>query len=85
MTRTRIRRSSNSPRWSAATRFRWSARGPDPEFRLAELAHMRFASTSEVPTPWLCLEQDIRDAGIDPARLPRITGNTHGGKRRRAA
>src|SRR4051812_30399534 len=49
---------------------------PNPEFRLAELAHRRFASTSEVPTPWLCLEQDIREAGIDPAQLPRITGNS---------
>ncbi|MGE0258110.1 MAG: ABC transporter substrate-binding protein [Alphaproteobacteria bacterium] len=49
---------------------------PNPRFRLAELAHLRFASTSEVPTPWLCLEQDIREAGIDPAQLPRVTGNT---------
>jgi NitT/TauT family transport system substrate-binding protein len=45
---------------------------PNPQFRLAELPHLRFASTSEVPTPWLCLEQDLRDAGIDPAALPRI-------------
>ena len=37
---------------------------------------MRFASTSEVPTPWLCLEQDIREAGIDPAQIPRITDNS---------
>jgi NitT/TauT family transport system substrate-binding protein len=46
----------------------------NPDFRLAELAGLRFASTSEVPTPWLCLEQDLRDAGIDPARLDRIIG-----------
>jgi NitT/TauT family transport system substrate-binding protein len=44
-----------------------------PDFRLVELGHMRFASTSEVPTPWLCLEQDLRDGGVDPAWLPRIT------------
>ena len=49
---------------------------PNPEFRLADLARLRFASTSEVPTPWLCLEQDLRDAGIDPASLPRITGRS---------
>jgi NitT/TauT family transport system substrate-binding protein len=55
--------------------FSLVGREPNPEFRLDELAHMRFASTSEVPTPWLCLEQDIREAGIDPALLPRITGN----------
>lgn len=44
-----------------------------PGFRLVELGHMRFASTREVPTPWLCLEQDVRDAGFDPAWIPRIT------------
>ena len=47
---------------------------PNPGFRLAELAGLRFASVSEVPTPWLCLEQDLRDAGIDPARLDRVIG-----------
>jgi len=47
---------------------------PNPEFQLPELSRLRFASTSEVPTPWLCLEQDLRDAGIDPVSLPRITG-----------
>jgi len=49
---------------------------PNPDFRLAELAGLRFASTAEVPTPWLCLEQDLRDAGIDPARLDRIIGRS---------
>src|ERR1051325_5329884 len=49
---------------------------PNPEFQLPELNRLRFASTSEVPTPWLCLEQDLRDAGIDPVSLPRITGRT---------
>jgi len=47
---------------------------PNPEFQLLELSRLRFASTSEVPTPWLCLEQDLRDARIDPVSLPRITG-----------
>lgn len=49
---------------------------PNPDFRLAELAGLRFASVSEVPTPWLCLEGDLRDAGIDPARLDRIIGRS---------
>jgi len=49
---------------------------PHPQFRLVELGHMRFASVSEVPTPWLCLEQDLRDAGVDPGWIPRITGRT---------
>jgi NitT/TauT family transport system substrate-binding protein len=54
--------------------FSLVGRHPNPGFRLAELAGLRFAATSEVPTPWLCLEQDLRDAGIDPARLDRIIG-----------
>lgn len=49
---------------------------PNPDFRLADLAGLRFANTAEVPTPWLCLEQDLRDAGIDPARLDRIIGRS---------
>ncbi|HUI34655.1 MAG TPA: ABC transporter substrate-binding protein [Stellaceae bacterium] len=49
---------------------------PNPGFTLADLLGKRFASTSEVPTPWLCLEGDLRDAGIDPARLERIIGRT---------
>jgi NitT/TauT family transport system substrate-binding protein len=49
---------------------------PNPGFRLAELGQMRFASVSEVPTPWLCLEQDLRDVGVDPGAMPRIAGRT---------
>jgi len=49
---------------------------PNPGFTLADLLGKRFASTSEVPTPWLCLEGDLRDAGIDPGRLERIIGRT---------
>ena len=45
---------------------------PNPDFRLADLAKMRLATVSEVPTPWLCLQEDLRQAGIDPARLDRI-------------
>ncbi|HEY1797867.1 MAG TPA: ABC transporter substrate-binding protein [Stellaceae bacterium] len=45
---------------------------PNPGFKLADLAHIRFASVSEVPTPWLCITEDIRQAGLDPNRLDRI-------------
>jgi NitT/TauT family transport system substrate-binding protein len=48
----------------------------NPDFRLAELAGLRFASTSEVPTPWLCLEEDLRQAGVDPGSLDRIIGRS---------
>ncbi|MBV9150685.1 MAG: ABC transporter substrate-binding protein [Alphaproteobacteria bacterium] len=45
---------------------------PNPQFRLSDLGQLRFASVSEVPTPWLCLEQDLRDSGIDPGAISRI-------------
>jgi NitT/TauT family transport system substrate-binding protein len=41
------------------------------EFLLADLARLRFASVSEVPTPWLCLQHDLRERGHDPATLAR--------------
>jgi NitT/TauT family transport system substrate-binding protein len=53
-------------------------RGDPSAFRLADLARLRFASVSEVPTPWLCLQQDLRDAGVDPDRLERVTDRTMG-------
>ena len=45
---------------------------PNPGFRLANLASMRFATVTEVPTPWLCLQEDLRQAGLDPDRLDRV-------------
>lgn len=47
---------------------------PWPDFRLADLAGVRFASVSEVPTPWICLADDLRRAGVDIARLDHICG-----------
>lgn len=44
----------------------------DDPFTLKDLVGLRFASVSEVPTPWLCLEQDLRDAGVDPKTLTRV-------------
>ena len=38
-------------------------------FDLAQLAEMRWSVVAEVPTPWQCLQQDLRDRCIDPARL----------------
>jgi len=40
-------------------------------FELKQLQHLRMGTVSEVPTPWLCLQQDLRDAGIDPMGLAR--------------
>jgi NitT/TauT family transport system substrate-binding protein len=49
-------------------------REPRPNFSVAELASVRFASVAEVPTPWLCLQDDLRRAGVDPASTNRISG-----------
>jgi NitT/TauT family transport system substrate-binding protein len=46
--------------------------GARPGFAMADLATMRVAIPSEVPTPWWCLQQDLRDAGVDPAAMPGI-------------
>ena len=51
-------------------------RGERSEFRLTDLAHLRLATVSEVPTPWLCLQQDLRQIGIDPDRLERVANRT---------
>jgi NitT/TauT family transport system substrate-binding protein len=45
-------------------------------FRLADLPDKKFASVSEVPTPWMCLQQDLRDAGLDPNALARVSDRT---------
>ena len=40
-------------------------------FELADVAKLWFAAVAEVPTPWLCLQHDLREHGLDPDRLPR--------------
>jgi NitT/TauT family transport system substrate-binding protein len=47
-------------------------------FSLADLPGLKVATVSEVPTPWLCLQHDLRERGIDPARIDRITDRTMG-------
>jgi NitT/TauT family transport system substrate-binding protein len=42
-----------------------------PQFQLPDLPSLRFAAVSEVPTPWMCLQHDLRGQGIDPSRLDR--------------
>ncbi len=49
-------------------------RSPRPDFRPRDLVGLRFGSVSEVPTPWLCLQDDIRRDGADPAALTRTHG-----------
>lgn len=40
-------------------------------FDLRALPSLRLATVSEVVTPWLCLQQDLRDLGIDPNSIQR--------------
>jgi NitT/TauT family transport system substrate-binding protein len=47
-------------------------REPRPDFKLADLTGKRVATVSEVPTPWMCLQEDMRRAGLDPAKLDRV-------------
>ena len=51
-------------------------REPNPKFRLADLVGRKVATVSEVPTPWVCLQQDLRLAGIAPEQIHRITGRS---------
>ena len=46
---------------------------PDPAtFELADLLHLKLGVVSEVPTPWLCLQEDLREAGVDPTAITLI-------------
>ena len=51
-------------------------REPRRDFTFADLYGKRIATVSEVPTPWLCLQEDLRRAGLDPDALPRISDQT---------
>jgi NitT/TauT family transport system substrate-binding protein len=51
-------------------------RTPRPDFRLSDLLQVKLATVGEVPTPWMCLQEDLRRAGIAPARIERVAGRT---------
>jgi NitT/TauT family transport system substrate-binding protein len=53
-------------------------REPYPSFTFGDLYAKRVATVSEVPTPWLCLQEDLRRAGLDPDSLPRISDRSMG-------
>ncbi len=54
------------------------AREPNPRFRLRDLLGKRVATVSEVPTPWMCLQHDLRLTGLDPGVLDRIPDRAMG-------
>ena len=56
--------------------FMLVGREAKPDFKLTDLRNMTLATVSEVPTPWLCLQHDLRLAGIDPSSIRRIADRT---------
>jgi NitT/TauT family transport system substrate-binding protein len=51
-------------------------RVPRPDFTIPDLADVTLATVSEVPTPWLCLQEDIRRSGLEPNSIRRVAGQT---------
>src|SRR5262245_58633475 len=51
-------------------------RKPNAAFQLTDILDARVATVSEVPTPWLCLQHDLRLAGLDQARIARLPDQT---------
>jgi NitT/TauT family transport system substrate-binding protein len=51
-------------------------KGDPATFRLTDLPQRKLGVVSEVPTPWLCLQHDLRLQGVDPARIDGVTGRT---------
>jgi NitT/TauT family transport system substrate-binding protein len=56
--------------------FLLMGREPRRNFTFADLKSVRLATVSEVPTPWLCLQHDLRLAGIDPGSVTRVADQT---------
>ncbi len=51
-------------------------REPRLDFVLRDLMGVRVATVGEVPTPWMCLQEDLRRAGITPSELTRVGDRT---------
>ena len=48
-------------------------RTPRPDFSVRDLVGLRVGTVSEVPTPWMCLQHDLRLADVDPASVTRVS------------
>jgi NitT/TauT family transport system substrate-binding protein len=44
-------------------------RGRRSRFRLADLEGLKVAPAGDVPTPWMCFQDDLQRAGVDPRRV----------------
>jgi NitT/TauT family transport system substrate-binding protein len=51
-------------------------RKPNPAFRVVDLPKWTLACVTEVPTPWICLQYDLRRAGGDPATVRQAPGRS---------
>ena len=51
-------------------------REPHATFQFKDLMDKKVATVSEVPTPWICLQHDLRLAGLDPAEIDRVSDRT---------
>ncbi|MGH8623049.1 MAG: ABC transporter substrate-binding protein, partial [Burkholderiales bacterium] len=51
-------------------------RTPNPGFMPAQLPRWTLAVVTEVPTPWICLQHDLRRAGIAPSAVKLARGRT---------
>jgi NitT/TauT family transport system substrate-binding protein len=56
--------------------FMLLGREPKPGFSLPDLRGLRVAAVGEVPTPWLCLQDDLRRAGVPPESVDWVRGPT---------
>lgn len=44
-------------------------REPRSSFRFEDLQGLKLAPAGDVPTPWMCFQDDLQRAGLDPTRL----------------
>jgi NitT/TauT family transport system substrate-binding protein len=51
-------------------------REAQPNFHLQDLLGMKVGTVTEVPTPWLCLQDDLRRLNLDPDEMSRVTDRT---------
>ncbi|MBT6272750.1 MAG: ABC transporter substrate-binding protein [Chromatiales bacterium] len=56
--------------------FFLAGRGFGEQFSLSDLAGKRLGVVSEVPTPWICLRQDLADAGVALETIDVVEGQT---------